>query len=151
MQPGACSRFNISEFVIRLGFAEEWAGKLEESLTCNPLDADFIFRLATAYYEVGRPDEALELLDDAEEKGGNSGRFNFARFYSLVVAGRFDDLSIDYSWIPPLTWHLIRGVRIAMAPSCVPRYLDRRFVTSILADFQSFSMTALGRKRSLAL
>ena len=115
MQPGNCSRINLSEMVALLGFAEELAGKLEESLACDPLDADVIRRLGLSYIEADRPDEALELVDRAEAAGVDSGSFDGVRRRALFVAGRLEDPliqrflnSTEYLY-PTLIRNLING------------------------------------------
>ena len=95
IQPGNCPRINTTEFLPALGFAQELATKLEESLACNPLDADVINRLARTLAWAGRPEEALALLDRAEANGVIAQIFIYRRVFILAAAGRFDDPEVQ--------------------------------------------------------
>jgi hypothetical protein len=108
MQPGSCPRVNFAEVIQEIGFAQELAQKLEESLACDPLDTDLIYRLSTAYTSAGRADEALELLDRIEAAGVNSARFDNARMWAHIVAGRFDGFETKNRG-DPLLQLLIQG------------------------------------------
>jgi TolB-like protein len=108
MQPGSCPKINFSEAIGEIGFAQELALKLEESLACNPLDTDVVYRLAETYTFAGRADESLEFLDRIEAKGVNSARFENARMWAQIVAGRFDDLE-KLDWRAPIIHYLIQG------------------------------------------
>ena len=110
MQPGDCPSINNSEDLWNLGFAEELAEKLEESLACDPLNAYNIYRLAKAYSVAGRPEEALELLRRAEATGVKSpARFKMARNYALIVAGRSDGFEFPDDWRGQILRPLIEG------------------------------------------
>jgi thioredoxin-like negative regulator of GroEL len=99
----------MSGYIVSLGFADELAAKFEEWLACDPMNAYVIFTLARTYVLAGRPDEALELLDDAEAKGVDSKLFNNARLDALLVAGRFADPALDKLQSEYLMRHLNQG------------------------------------------
>jgi TolB-like protein len=111
LKPGDCPRINSAEILWNLGFANELAKKFEESLACNPLDPDVIFRLAYAYAVAGRPEESLRLLDRAEAAGVISGRFDFPRYAAQVVAGQSDDSAMrNYrTWEGKFYRYLMQG------------------------------------------
>jgi hypothetical protein len=98
MRPGNCPRINITENIEALGFADELAAKLEESLACNPLDVDVIGRLARTLAIAGRPEEALELLDRTESLGVYDQIFFNRRFQAMLAAGRANDPEMQNFW-----------------------------------------------------
>ena len=84
-------------------------------LACDPMDVEAIMRLSDVLVWAGRADEALKLLDHAENNGVYHAMFFVQRFWALIADGRGNDPAIQGIWsrgdflIGQIAWQIFHG------------------------------------------
>ena len=118
MLSGKCPRTNLTHEITAFGWAKQVAAKLQETLACNPMDTEAIMRLAPTLVWDGRADEALALLDHAEDNGVYHAVFFVRRFWALLATGRINDPALqgigsrnDFL-VGQIAWRLLLGDRL---------------------------------------
>jgi hypothetical protein len=95
MRPGGCSETNwTAEFIAQFGWAAQLAVKLRETLACDPMSLVANENLAYVLIWAGDPEAALQVVEEAENRG-MSGRWQeYARVRALLSAGRVNDPAV---------------------------------------------------------
>jgi adenylate cyclase len=92
MQPSKCPQLNWGlEIAMMYGRAEQAAAKSLEVLECNPMDVVTTSLRAEAIFMAGDPVAALQVIEEAEDKGLSHPWFEDIRYWTLLAAGRVDD------------------------------------------------------------
>ncbi len=92
MQPGRCPQMNWTNvFIAPFGWAEHVAKKSHEALACNPMDINARLGLPSSLIWADDPEAALQVVEEADNKGLSHRFLEDGRYKALLAAGRVND------------------------------------------------------------
>jgi len=147
MQPGGCPRMNwTKEFIAPLGWSESLLEKYRERIACNPVTFSSYWGLAQVLIWAGDPEGALQVIDEAENKGVSNPWLEVERYSALLAAGRVDDEAVRGPGQPGSYWDFDRQIfwqALAGDPAVARQMVEEYWSRPNANDWSSLVLAAV--------
>ena len=154
MQPGGCPEMNWTrEFIAPFGWSESLLEKIREKIACNPVTFSGYWALAQVLIWAGDPEGALQIIDEAENKGASNPWLEVERYAALLAAGRVDDEAVRGPGQPGSYWDFDRQIfwqALAGDPAVARQMVEEYWSRPDANDWSSLVLAAVVGDREQA-
>ena len=154
MQPGGCPEMNWTrEFIAPFGWSESLLEKIRERIACNPVTFSGYWALAQVLIWAGDPEGALQIIDEAENKGVSNPWLEVERYAALLAAGRVDDEAVRGPGQPGSYWDFDRQIfwqALAGDPAVARQMVEEYWSRPDANDWSSLVLAAVVGDREQA-
>jgi TolB-like protein len=154
MQPGGCPEMNWTrEFIAPFGWSESLLEKIRERIACNPVTFSGYWALAQVLIWAGDPEGALQIIDEAENKGASNPWLEVERYAALLAAGRVDDEAVRGPGQPGSYWDFDRQIfwqALAGDPAVARQMVEEYWSRPDANDWSSLVLAAVVGDREQA-